>query len=87
MAGSHSQQEEGLYASSRGYASTEGSDTLGRQTSQPQVSHYVQSSRESGAALNGDEEETEAHSRDDGAIDNRDAVPLSPTTSRAGLGA
>lgn len=82
-------EEEGLYASSRGYASTEGSDTLGRQThaSQAQVSHYIQSSRESR-----DEEETEAHSRDDGAIDNRDqaaadAVPLSPTTSRAGLGA
>lgn len=93
----HSQQEEGLYASSHGYTSTERSDTLGRQThaSQPQVSHYVQSSRESVAALHEDEEETEAHTRDDGAIDNRDqaaadaaaAVPLTPATSRAGLGA
>lgn len=90
----HSQQEEGLYASSHGYASTEGSDSSGRQThaSQPRVSHYIQSSRESGAALNGDEEETEAHARDDGAIDNRDqaaadAVPLSTATTRTGLGA
>lgn len=91
----HSQQEEGLYASSRGYTSAERSDTLGRQTqaTQPRGSHSIQSStREPGAALNEDEEETEAHTRrDDGEIDNRDqaaadaaAVPPTPATSRAG---
>lgn len=87
------QEQEGLYASSRGYTSAERSDTLGRQTqaSQPGGSHYFQSStRES--ALSEDEEETEARTRDDGATGKRDqaagdaaaVVPATPETSRSG---
>ncbi len=93
----HSQQEEGLYASSHGHTAAERSDTLGRQThaSQPRASHYIPSgTSESGAALNEDDEEEErkAHELDDGATDNRDqttgdaaTVPPTPESSRAGL--
>lgn len=71
----HSQQEEGLYASSHGHTSAERSDTLGRQThaSGPRVSHYTPASTgESGAALNENEEEREARRRDDGATEKHD---------------
>nr|XP_046269745.1 uncharacterized protein LOC124072378 [Scatophagus argus] len=80
----HSQQEEGLYASSHGYTSEQRSDTLGRQThaSQPQVKQYIPSSTTESAESGGDE----------GATDNRDqaatdaaAVPPIPATSRTGL--
>lgn len=93
----HSQQEEGLYASSHGHSSAERSDALGRQThaSQPRVSHYIPSSTgESGAALAEDEGAREAHRRGDGATDGRDpdqaavdaaTVPPTSATSRAGL--
>ncbi|XP_040916948.1 uncharacterized protein LOC121197412 [Toxotes jaculatrix] len=91
----HSQQEDGLYASSHGHTSAERSGALGREThaSQPRVSHYIPSStRESGAALNEDEEERGARSRSEGATDNRDPeqeatdpAAVSPPTSGAGL--
>lgn len=92
----HSQQEEGLYASSHGHTSagaTERSGTSGREThaSQPGVSHYMPSSSgESGAALN---EDAEAHRQGDGATEKRDphqaaadaaTVPPTSPTSRAG---
>lgn len=85
----HSQQEERLYASSHGYTSTDRSDR-GRQThaSQPGVSHYIQPrSRDPGATLDEDEEETEAHTRSDGATDAADAAAVPPTlaTGRTGL--
>lgn len=85
----HSQQEEGLYASSHGHTTAERSDTLGRQkhASQPQMSHYITSStRESGAALNEDEEERDAHRRDDDqAAADAASVPPTTATSRGGL--
>lgn len=71
----HSQQEEGLYASSHGHTSAERSDALGRRAraSEPRVSHYTPSSTgESGATLSEDEEEREARRRDDGATEKRD---------------
>lgn len=86
----HSQQEEGLYVSSRGYTNADKSDNLGRQTqaSQPGVSHYVQS-RESGAAPRDNEEETEGDTREADSRDHAaaDAATVPPTTgqSRAGL--
>ncbi|XP_073340275.1 uncharacterized protein [Pagrus major] len=91
----HTQQEEGLYASSHGHTSAEVSDTLGRKThaSQPRVSQYTPSStRESGAALSEDEEEREAHRRDDAAAtgDREQAAadaaagPPTPATSLRG---
>lgn len=74
----HSQQEEGLYASSHGHTSAERSGTLGRETQgfQPRVSHYIPSSttRESVAE---DKGEREAH----GVTEKREpenAVTLPP---------
>ncbi|XP_056249147.1 uncharacterized protein LOC130179959 [Seriola aureovittata] len=68
----HSQQEEGLYASSHGHTGAERSGTLGRETRASQ-SHYTQSStRESGAAFNEDEEERETRGRGVRATDQRD---------------
>ncbi|XP_029315759.1 uncharacterized protein LOC115026963 [Cottoperca gobio] len=80
----HSQQEEGLYASSHGHTSEERSDTFGRQRSQPAGSHNIPSStRESG-----DEEDREAHRAIDKSEPDKDAdaaiVPPTPATSRAG---
>ncbi len=82
----HTQQEEGLYASSHGHTTEERSDTLGRH------SHNIPSgTSESGAALNEDEEDgRKARKRDDGddrdqATADADTVPPTPATSRAGL--
>ncbi|KAM7403938.1 hypothetical protein PAMA_004380 [Pampus argenteus] len=90
----HSQQEEGLNASSHGHTNTgatERSGTLGREThaSQHGVSHYKPSNtRESGAGLKEDAEGREAHRQGDedpeqAATDAATAPPTSPT-SRAG---
>lgn len=87
----HSQQEDGLYASSHGHTSAERSDTLGRQ--KHEVSLYMPSStRESGHE---EEEDRETHRQGDGATDKSDpdlqaaadAATVAPTsaTSRAGL--
>ncbi|XP_044021451.1 uncharacterized protein LOC122861333 [Siniperca chuatsi] len=79
----HSQQEEGLYASSHGHTSAERSGTLGGQkhTSQPRVSHYISSStKESGGALNEDEERDPDQAAADAAT-----VPPTSATSLAGL--
>lgn len=86
----HSQQEDGLYASSHGHTSAERSDTLGRQThaSPPGVSHSIPSSTRKSE----DEEEREAHRLGDGATDKSDpdqaaadaaTVPPTSATSRA----
>lgn len=80
----HSQQEEELYAPSHGHTSAERSGTLGikTQASQPGVIHNIPSStRESGAALNEDEEERDP----DQAAAEAATVPPSSATSRAGL--
>ncbi|XP_068436663.1 uncharacterized protein zgc:153157 [Clinocottus analis] len=88
----HSQQEEGLYASSRGHANTERSDTLERQTHASQTGEtpdIPSNARESAG-----EEEMEAHRPADGVIDKSDpdqlaadtaTIPSTSTKSRAGL--
>lgn len=93
----HSQQEEGLYASSHGHSRAERSDTFGRQThaSQPRAGHYTPpSTGESGAARGEDDGAREAHRRGGGATDSRDperaaadaaTVPPTSAASRAGL--
>ncbi|XP_028250901.1 uncharacterized protein LOC114427209 [Parambassis ranga] len=71
----HSQQEEGLYASSHGHKSSERSSTLGRER---HASHYIPSSTmESVAARTGDKEEREARRGSDGDTD--DVAPLPQT--------
>ncbi|XP_029937783.1 uncharacterized protein LOC115380728 [Myripristis murdjan] len=97
----HSQQEEGLYASSHGHTTTgaaERSGTLTRDThaSQHGVSHYIPSGTRASGAAHNEDEERDAHRRADGA-DTRDpeqaaadAATVSPTgaasaTSQAGL--
>lgn len=90
----HTQQEEGLYASSHGHTSAERSVTLARDTraSQARVSHYVpSSSRESDAALNEDDEDRDAHRLGDGATSKRDpeqasadAATVPPTSATRG---
>lgn len=76
----HSQQEEGLYASSHGHTSAERSVTLGREThaSQPQESHYIPAStRESDAALNEGDEQRDALRLGDGGTGKRDPEQVS----------
>ncbi|XP_026158923.1 uncharacterized protein LOC113128082 [Mastacembelus armatus] len=80
----HSQQEEGLYASSHGHTSAESSSTLVGETheSQPRVNRYIPSgSGEPGAARTDDEE---THRRDSDQAADAAPVPPTPATSRAG---
>lgn len=76
----HSQQEEGLYASSHGHTSAERSGALGTETqgsSQPRVNHYIPSSTAS-ESVTEDKGEREAR----GVTEKRepeDAITLPPT--------
>lgn len=91
----HSPQEEELRAPSRGYTSTDKSDTLHRQTrqSQPRVSRSIPTgSREPGEELEQEEkeeeEETEAHARGNEVMETTDAAAVvspTPATERQGL--
>lgn len=83
----HSQQEDGLRAPSRGYTSTDKSDTLHRQTrqSQPRVSNSIPTGgRESGEELEREEEEeegeTESHARGNAVMGTTDAAAVVPPT-------
>lgn len=90
----HSPQEEELRAPSRGYTSTDKSDTLHRQTrqSQPRVSRSIPTgSREPGEELEQEEteeEETEAHALGNEVMETTDAAAVvspTPATERQGL--
>lgn len=91
----HSPQEEGLRATSRGYTSTDKSDTLHRQTRQSQqvqVSRSIPTgSREPGEELEQEEEEeeeTEAHARGNEVMETTDAAAVvspTPATEQQGL--
>lgn len=90
----HSPQEEGLRAASRGYTSTDKSDTLHRQTlqSQPRVRRSIPTgSRGPGEELEQEqeeEEETEAHARGTEVMETTDAAAVvspTPATERQGL--
>lgn len=85
----HSPQEEGLRAPSRGYTSTDKSDTLHRQTpqSQPRVSRSIPTGEEL-EQQEEEETETEAHARGNEVMQTTDgAAVVSPTpaTERQGL--
>lgn len=84
----HSPQEEGLRAASRGYTSTDKSDTLHRQTRRSQP--ILSGGRESGEELEQEEEEgeTEPHARGNAAMGTTDAAAVvtpTPATERPGL--
>lgn len=92
----HSPQEEGLRAPSRGYTSTDKSDTLHRQTrqSQPRVSNSIPTGgRESVEELEQEEEEkeegeTESHARGNAVMGTTDAAAVvtpTPATEPPGL--
>lgn len=90
----HSPQEEGFRAPSRGYTSTDKSDTLHRQTrhSQPRVSNSIPTGvRESVEELEQEEEEegeTESHARGNAVMGTTDAAAVvtpTPATEPPGL--
>ncbi|XP_031703711.1 uncharacterized protein LOC116383769 [Anarrhichthys ocellatus] len=87
----HSQQEEGLYASSRGHTSTDRSDTSERQTHASPSGESRDTPPSTGEAEG--EEEMEAHRLGDGASDKSDpdqaaadaaTAPSTSPKSRAG---
>ncbi|KAK5857230.1 hypothetical protein PBY51_010488 [Eleginops maclovinus] len=76
----HSQQEEGLYASSHGHKREERSDTLGGQTDQPGASHYIPSSTKEAGGKE-DREEIDQSETDQAAAD----VPPTSAPTTVGL--
>ncbi|XP_069008087.1 uncharacterized protein [Embiotoca jacksoni] len=78
----HSQQEDGLYASSHGHTSAQRSGTLGR-GSQPRVNHYIPSSTGDpvAALTENEEDERDAHRQSGGDPEQAatDAATLPPT--------